>query len=157
MPLCFRLFFSLLFVQLFLAGCGPDARTSRENEQTDKIMDSLRASGTHGFYERIFIVGRIKTMEISAAQAAFNVTVLNMDEPLQEQQIRVRVVDAQQCILQYTHNDSIISRTVPFDSVYVVPGMKLRLEQTDVLKQLLKISQGQQAETVQYAFAAYKY
>lgn len=146
-----------LTLQLFFTAYGYYAHSVRENKQTDKIMDSLRASGTHGFYERIFIVGRIKTMEIPISQAAFNVSVFNMDEQLREQHIRLRVMNEQNCLLQYSRNDSVISHTVPFDSVYVVPGIKLKLERTDVLKQLLKISQGQSSESVQYAFAAYAY
>ena len=65
-----------------------------------QLMDSLSATGEHGYYVATYIVGRITASRVK--KPAFDVSVSRMDKRLVERPIRFRVLDTLRYQLTYS-------------------------------------------------------
>lgn len=89
----------LCVLLLACSACSDDQRASLRTDADRMLIDSLAASGAHGYYVATYVVGRYKNTRLHVDPFAF--TVSRMSPELEERPLTFQVLDPRAFTLSY--------------------------------------------------------
>ncbi len=100
-----------------------------EARQNKIILDSLVASGKHGYYSKYFIVGRVKTKQ-QFNYMPFEVEVLKIKPNLLHNKIYFKFIDSTNFSISFSENEKQISLKGKFGKVVENSNLQLLINKS---------------------------
>ncbi len=115
------LLFSVFSINCLFSGCNLFSQNDMNEQEsliTKQLYDSFTATGKHGYFTVMFIVGRLKTSPISEGLPVA-MTVLKIDPELIGQEMKLKMEDSTHYQIMYPKNekeDEVINGVFESDS-----------------------------------------